>query len=103
MRDGSPPLRVMLTGTEPEHCNDRANTQTALWESLPPCRLQNLLFNGFFYCRSVSAFLFDSPTPHIPTGCYKSAAFNGKHTYQNKTRLVDPVTVILQYYTGGDA
>lgn len=35
----------MLTGTEPEHCNDRADAPTALWEILPlaDCRIYYLM------------------------------------------------------------
>lgn len=42
-----PPLREMLTSTEPEHCNDRAYRQTGHWGILPH-RSQHLLFNAFF-------------------------------------------------------
>lgn len=90
----------MLTGTEPEHCNDGADAPTALWEILPlaDCRIYYLMLSFIAGAR----VLFDSPTPRVPTGCYQSSAFNGRHTYQNKARLVDPVTVILQCCTSRD-
>lgn len=44
----APPLREMLTSTEPEHCNDRVYRQTQHWGILPH-KSHHPLFNGFFF------------------------------------------------------
>lgn len=43
----APPLREMLTSTEPEHCNDRVYRQTQHWGILPH-KSHHLLFNVIF-------------------------------------------------------
>lgn len=52
----APPLREMLTSTEPEHCNDRVYRQTWHWGILPH-KSQHPLFNDFVFFFFLSYFI----------------------------------------------
>lgn len=95
----APPLREMLTSTEPEHCNDRVYRQTGTEGFFLSDPMYYLMFVCFFITRVhefISSCMFHVHIPYIVHSfIHEKSLFNMKHSYCNIPWLTDPVTVNL--------